>query len=314
MRPEHGSKDHFGYGTLTFTLCPSNYPPLPVPAVPAGLSTEVSVGQVRLEWEPSAEYFANGYVIQRSEAGKNEFKDVAVYEEKVTNYFVDTDVEEGKAYEYRVAAVNKTGTSRFSESIGAVMMPLQELPAEWTYGEVGTVEGGRAAYAATQGGSVWLEKPLGSHGACGGQCSFCLPCGQGRLLRFVPRECHQGRVDECGLMLRGSLQADAPVVTMTLGHWGRRFARMGWRPAADEGRHFAIGNTYTWLPAWFKLARVGDVFYAYESTDGVNWYYVHSQKVDMPEEILVGMAGSFTGGEGQNGIVFDHLEVTDNRF
>ncbi len=115
-------------------------------------------------------------------------------------------------------------------------------------------------------------------------------------------------------MLRGSLQADAPVVTMTLGHWGRRFARMGWRPAADEGRHFAIGNTYTWLPAWFKLARVGDVFYAYESTDGVNWYYVHSQKVDMPEEILVGMAGSFTGGEGQNGIVFDHLEVTDNRF
>ena len=94
LRPEHGSKDHFGYGTLTFTLCPSNYPPLPVPAVPAGLSTEVSVGQVRLEWEPSAEYFANGYVIQRSEAGKNEFKDVAVYEEKVTNYFVDTDVEE----------------------------------------------------------------------------------------------------------------------------------------------------------------------------------------------------------------------------
>ena len=114
--------------------------------------------------------------------------------------------------------------------------------------------------------------------------------------------------------LRGSLQADAPVVTMTLGHWGRRFARMGWRPVADEGRHFAIGNTYTWLPAWFKLARVGDVFYAYESTDGVNWYYVHSQKVDMPEEILVGMAGSFTGGDGQNGIVFDHLEVYDNRF
>ncbi len=314
LRPEHGSKDHFGYGTLTFTLCPSNYPPLPVPAVPVGLSTEVSVGQVRLEWEPSAEYFANGYVIQRSEAGKNEFKDVAVYEEKVTNYFVDTDVEEGKAYEYRVAAVNKTGTSRFSESIGAVMVPLQELPAGWTYGEVGTVEGGRAAYAATQGGSVWLESRSGAMGPATANAPFVYRAVKGDFSVSCRVNAIQGRVDECGLMLRGSLQADAPVVTMTLGHWGRRFARMGWRPAADEERHFAIGNTYTWLPAWFKLARVGDVFYAYESTDGVNWYYVHSQKVDMPEEILVGMTGSFTGGEGQNGIVFDHLEVYDNRF
>ena len=46
LRPEHGSKDHFGYGTLTFTLQPSVYPPLPVPAVPEGLKADASIGKV----------------------------------------------------------------------------------------------------------------------------------------------------------------------------------------------------------------------------------------------------------------------------
>ena len=113
LRPEHGSKDHFGYGSLTFSLRPSNYPLLPTPEVPVGLRTEISIGQIRVDWEPSAGYFANGYIIQRSEAGRSEFKDIAVYKEKVTNWFIDTHIEEGKTYEYRVAAVNKTGTSRF---------------------------------------------------------------------------------------------------------------------------------------------------------------------------------------------------------
>ena len=62
LRPEHGSKDHFGYGTLTFTLQPSVFPPLPVPAVPEGLKADASIGKVFLEWKPAAGFTANGYV------------------------------------------------------------------------------------------------------------------------------------------------------------------------------------------------------------------------------------------------------------
>ena len=98
-------------------------------------------------------------------------------------------------------------------------------------------------------------------------------------------------------------------MTMTLGHFGRRFARMGWSVKGEKKRHFAIGNTYTWVPAWFKLVRVGRVFYAYESTDGVNWFYVHSTRMDMPVEIYVGMIGSFREGKGGNYVVLDHISI-----
>jgi hypothetical protein len=57
---------------------------------------------------------------------------------------------------------------------------------------------------------------------------------------------------------------------------------------------YATGNAYTWMPAcWFRLARVGDRFYTYESPDGVNWHYVHSTRVEMPEDYLAGLTAYF---------------------
>lgn len=54
---------------------------------------------------------------------------------------------------------------------------------------------------------------------------------------------------------------------------------------------------------------MGRVFYAYESTDGVNWFYVHSTRMDMPMEIYVGMIGSFREGKGGNYVVLDHISI-----
>ncbi len=84
-------------------------------------------------------------------------KDIAVYKEKVTNWFIDTHIEEGKTYEYRVAAVNKTGTSRFSECVRATAISEGEWPQEWAYGEIGDVVGGKVAYADVQEGTFRLE-------------------------------------------------------------------------------------------------------------------------------------------------------------
>lgn len=309
LRPEHGSKDHFGYGSLTFSLRPSNYPILPVPAVPTGLRAEASIGQIRLDWEPSAEYFANGYVIQRSEAGRDDFRDVGVYKEKVTNWFIDSRIEEGKTYEYRVAAVNKAGTSRFSESVRVKAVSVTGCPSGWTYAEVGHVEEGRADYAGVQGGTYRLSCRSAAVDALSDNAPYLYRKVAGDFAVSCRINRMDGNTEECGLMLRAALKGDATAVTMTLGHWGRRFARMGYRKESGGERRFAIGNTYTWIPAWFKLARVGNVFYAYESTDGVNWFYVHSEEVEMPREIYVGVAGSFGGGKAAGSVVFDGLSI-----
>lgn len=308
LRPEHGSKDHFGYGSLTFSLRPSNYPPIPVPAVPVGLKTEVSVGQIRLEWEPSAEYFANGYVIQRAVAGQTDFETVATYKEKVSNWYIDTRVEPGKTYEYRVAAVNKAGTSRFSDGVRVALAPVKELPAVWTYGETGRVDGGRADYAAVQGGSVRISANMASVGGKEDHVPFIYRKLKGNFSLVCRLNVVKGAFAEAGLMVRGAMNAGAVSATMTLGQWGR-FARMGWRAETEQDRQFFIGNTYTWVPAWFKLTRVGDVFYSYESADGVNWYYVHSEKVVMPEEVYAGVMAAFRNNKGANYVVIDRLEL-----
>lgn len=309
LRPEHGSKDHFGYGSLTFSLRPSNYPPLPKPAVPAGLRVESSLGRNRVEWEPSAEYFANGYVIERSEAGKDDFKEVARYREQVTNYFVDTRVEEGRTYDYRVAAVNHSGTSRFSQPVRSEAVAAGEWPGGWTCGAVGNALGVKADYAGVQGGTVRLECQSGWMGDKVEQAPFVYRRVKGDFTLTCRVNAIAGHVGECGLLLKETLEGGGSAVTLTLGHAGRRFARMGWMPEGGDKRRFAIGNTYTWLPAWFRLTRVGDVCYAYESTDGVNWYYVHSERTDFPDEIYAGVAGSFREGDGRNFVVFDHLEL-----
>ncbi len=309
LRPEHGSKDHFGYGSLTFSLRPSNYPLLPTPEVPVGLRTEISIGQIRVDWEPSAGYFANGYIIQRSEAGRSEFKDIAVYKEKVTNWFIDTHIEEGKTYEYRVAAVNKPGTSRFSECVRATAISEGEWPQEWAYGEIGDVVGGKVAYADVQEGTFRLECREGFMGNGVENTPFIYRKIKGDFSFSCRVNAIKGNVSECGLMAKETLAGGGNAVTMTLGHFGRRFARMGWAVKGEKKRHFAIGNTYTWVPAWFKLVRVGRVFYAYESTDGVNWFYVHSTRMDMPVEIYVGMIGSFREGKVGNYVVLDHISI-----
>jgi len=59
-RPEgYEHDDHFGYGTLAFTLNASTYPPFAIPAAPTGLNAVAGVGRVFLSWTPPST--ANGF-------------------------------------------------------------------------------------------------------------------------------------------------------------------------------------------------------------------------------------------------------------
>ena len=312
LRPEHGSIDHFGYGTLTFTLKPSNYPPLPVPATPRNLKAQSAVGKILLEWDPSAEYFANGYIIQRAEKGSNEYKDIAVYKERTTTNYTDVSVENNKSYSYRIAAVNKTGQSPYSEIVSASPAVSYALPGYWKSTQIGNVENMKTGYADVNGQTIIIKSMKGTIGNASDNLPFVYQDIKGnmsitcRILNF------NGPINEVGIMVRSSLNEDSPAVTMTLGHWGSRFARMGWRNSQGDKMNFEPGNTYTWLPAWFKLVRCGNVFYAYESCDGVNWIYIHATKIEMPEKCYVGLTACFTQQKESNIAEFDHISLITN--
>ena len=93
-----------------------------------------------------------------------------------------------------------------------------------------------------------------------------------------------------------------------------RIARANWwfakmREAVAGAMDWQAGNDYTWLPVWFKIHRVGDVFTGYQSVDGMNWFKVGSSTVTMTNQCLAGLV--VTGGKKDsfNTTVFDHVRV-----
>ena len=63
------------------------------------------------------------------------------------------------------------------------------------------------------------------------------------------------------------------------------------------------------LPVWLKLARSGDVFTGYYSSDGVNWTAVGSQTISMPSTIHVGIAVTSHNNSALTTAVIDNVTL-----
>ena len=69
------------------------------------------------------------------------------------------------------------------------------------------------------------------------------------------------------------------------------------------------GNDYTWLPAWFRLQRVGSLFTAYESSDGIAWIQVGSITVNMGNSYYLGLSVC-SGKTELNTTTFDTITIS----
>jgi len=307
MRPEHGSADHFGYGTLTFTLNASTYPPSPTPPAPSGLTATAGVGRVFLNWTRSGDT-ANGYEVRRSTTSGGSYTSVASWTDNTRCEHTDTGVTNGTTYYYVVAARNQSGTSGNSGQASATPAATGALPSGWTRTSIGTVTGAAADFANVNGGT-YVVAGSGTIGGTADAVSYVNRSVTGDATLTVRISSLGGTVQKSGIMMRESTAADARTVSMTLGDAGWRFASMGTRSTVGGSMSFVLGNTYTWVPAWFRLARVGNVFTASESSDGVTWFTVGSTTIAMSGTYVAGMAIS-SGGTAVNDTTFDNVMVT----
>lgn len=312
MRPEHGSGDHFGYGTLAFTLSSeaSPYPPSPVPSIPTGLKAEAGVSQVFLNWEKCSDDTAQGYSVRRSTNAGGPFVEISSWNAKTLPEYVDNSVTNGLTYYYVLAARNQAGVSPVSAPVSATPESARPLPKEWTRREVGGVSQGNTSYSEVSQ-NTFVAKGVG--GKIGGKSD---------ALQFTSREVDgdftvvarlvsadwTGR-DKVGLMVRESAAADAKTISLTVGEIGGRQCRFGTRAAAADIMTFQAGNDYTWLPAWFKIQRTGDVFTGYQSVDAVNWFKVGSSSLIFSNRCFAGLAIAAQSRETSNVTVFDHVTV-----
>ncbi len=316
-RPEAFTHDdHFGYGTLIYTLEPSDFPPLPTPDAPQDLTATPGVGRVVLEWTPPEH--ANGFTVFRAPEPGGDFEQIRQYRGVIPE-FTDHGVEAGTTYRYRVAAENQAGTSEVSIEVSATPVAAgPSLPRGWAVRDVGRVAApGKAAHAAV-GESTFVVHSAGASvgGTADGMTfTYCRTRGDTVLTaRLIEKNLRgHGRWSRIGITLRSSLHPDAPAAALLLGDLGYRVASFGGRPAPGENMHLTRGNAYSaHLPTWFRITRVGDTFTGYQSDDGETWHEVASTDIDMPAAVYAGIAVS-SGSENTVNATFDHVSVVNGR-
>ncbi len=292
MRPEHGSNDHLGYGTLTFTLsaAASPYPPSPIAPMPTGLTATAGVGRVMLQWNSSGDT-AQGYRVQRATTSGGPYTTIASWTANTTPQYTDTTVTNGTTYYYVVAAINQSGTSANSTQASARPAASGALPSGWAQLDIGTVTpAGSASYASVSNGTFIVSSSATSDIAgTADSFTYAYKSVTGDYT-LIGRLLINGN-NKVGLMMRNTLDAGSMAVTITLGETGGRETKF--RTRSSTGGSIAVtavGNDYTWTPVWYKLQRSGNTFTAYQSLDGVTWFTVGSSTVSMASTYYVGLA------------------------
>jgi len=300
-RPESGNADLFGYGTLTYTLNAdaSPYPASPAPPTPLDLDATAGIGHVNLKWSPSGAYSAQGYDVMRSTAQSGPFVSIFSTTKNTTPQYTDDTVIPGVPYYYTVAALNQAGSSSNSKVVSATPAAAGALPGLWSDVNIGapTVPGS-AAFAGVSGHSFVLHGEGAGIGSSADSCHFVYRTVTGDFTITGRLIGNAGKVSKSGLMMRESMDPNAPTVSMTLGDIGGRIASMGTRTPPGTNTRFVDGDQYTWIPVWFRLQRKGNVFTASQSSDGATWFAVGSSTVPMAATYLVGLtttSGSKTG-------------------
>ncbi len=291
MRPEHGSTDHLGYGTLTFTLNAeaSPYPPSPLAPTPANFTALAGVGRVKLKWSPSSGDTAQGYRIQRATNATGPFTTISSWAASTLPEYDDTRVNNGTTYYYVVAAINQSGTNANSAPASATPSAAGPLPAGWAQQDIGAVTSAGSASYAKIGDDTFVVRGGGSDiGGKADSFSFAYKSVTNDFT-FTARVLINGSV-KVGLMMREGLAADARAVAVTVGETGGREAKFRTRSTAGHSMSTQTGNDYSYAPVWFRLQRSGNVFTASQSADGVTWFKVGSSTVTMAPNYFAGLA------------------------
>ncbi|WP_282940085.1 S-layer homology domain-containing protein [Paenibacillus sp. RC67] len=111
-------------------------------AAPTGLIATAGDGKVALTWDTvaGATYFYN---VSRSTAINGEYKEIGF--ELDTNSYVDSSVQNGTTYYYKVTAGNEAGESPATESVSATPMAAIQVPGAAPTGLTATAGDGKVA-------------------------------------------------------------------------------------------------------------------------------------------------------------------------
>jgi len=310
-RLEQGSIDHFGYGTLTFTLNATNspYPPAPLPAAPLGLTAQGGVSQVTLNWMPAAGDLVQGYNVLRSTTTGGPYTTIATWIANASPNYTDTSVTNGTTYYYVVSANNQIGTSDNSVEVNVTPVTTT-LPVIWTSQDIGVMTSNGSAVYASAGDNTFVVTGYGTGIGGTGDGGFNYTYFNATNDFTIVARLTANNADQMGLMMRASLATNAYLVQFFMADNARQ-SIVGIRSSSTGGNlnHYDYGDQFTAPPSWYKLTRSGNTFNAYQSADGVSWILADSASVTMPTNYYAGLVIN-SGSATFDNVAYTNAAVT----
>ena len=167
--------------------------------------------------------------------------------------------------------------------------PAEPVPSPWVAQDIGSVGlAGSASYASgtftvrASGADIWgtadafhyVSQPL---------------IGDGEIVaRVLSLDNTTSPWAKVGVMIRETAAADARHAAMVINASNGAAFMTRATPGGPTSSTADFGSEA--VPSWVKLARSGDTFTAYHSTDGVNWVEEGNATVAMVETVSVGLA------------------------
>lgn len=289
-RPEHTSRDHFGYGTLTFTLngSASPYPPAPLPAAPTGLTAQAGLWRVTLNWMPAIGNLANGYNVFRSTNSGGPYVKIASWSANTSPNYTDWSAANDTTYYYVVSANGQSGVSARSAEVSATPTSVA-LPSAWTSQDLGVVNSAGSTVYNPAGNNTFVVTGDGTGiaGSYDGGFRY-LYLNATNNFTLVARLSDYS-ADDVGLMMRASSASNSALVKFVIRGFGR-MSVWGQRLSSSANlNHYNTGDQFTSPPTWYRLIRNGSTITAYQSDDGVNWVTVQSASPAFGSSYLAGI-------------------------
>jgi phosphatidylserine/phosphatidylglycerophosphate/cardiolipin synthase-like enzyme/regulation of enolase protein 1 (concanavalin A-like superfamily) len=207
-------------------------------------------------------------------------------------------------------AAARTGTVTIAGQTFAVSQAAAlPLPYGWSHQDVGNVgvAGSAVVNSAT---AVYTVKGAGADvwGAADAFHYAYRPLsGDGRIVARVATVSSTNAWVKAGVMIRETLDpASAQAFMLESYSKGLAFQR---RPISG-GTSVSSAGASTPAPYWVRLDRAGNLFSAYQSTDGTTWTLVGTETIPMAADVFIGLAvSSHTTGAAATA-TFDNVTVT----
>jgi len=183
------------------------------------------------------------------------------------------------------------------------------LPQGWSDSDIGAVgAAGRGVFDASSGtftvrgagADVWGTEDAFNY-------AYTPVSGDGQIIARVVTLSDEANWVKAGVMIRGSLSSSSAQTFMLVSHAkGTAFQRR----VSDGNTSVGTSGGTGAAPYWVKLVRVGNTITAYDTNDGVTWFEVGSDTVDLGSSVLVGLAVSSHIAGTLATATFDHVTVS----